>query len=280
MSAFPSLPLFTDAYLADTRHLTAQEHGAYLLLLMMAWRMPDCRLPNDDAKLAKWACVDARTWKRIKPTVMAFWTLAEDHWSQSRLSREREFVSKRADVARENGKQGGRPKPQNYNGSDNPAGSLRVTQQKAPSPKPLVKEPIAQQPNAASAALPSDWLERSLDANGIAGFREERSIGLMNPAAIVGLLEAGFDFERDWLASIRAKPNPQAKTWGYFVPQTRDFAATKARVASVPKPLPQGEDWNLRLEVFRKNGTWIPAWGERPGEPGCRVPAELLTRAA
>lgn len=48
MSSFPSLPLFTDAFLADTGHLSAQETGAYLLLLMMAWRLPECRLPDND----------------------------------------------------------------------------------------------------------------------------------------------------------------------------------------------------------------------------------------
>ena len=72
MSRFPSLPLFTDAFLADTGHLTAQETGAYLLLIMMAWRLPGCRLPDDDAKLARWARVDARTWRHLKPVVMSF----------------------------------------------------------------------------------------------------------------------------------------------------------------------------------------------------------------
>jgi len=87
MSQFPSLPLFTDAFLADTGHLSAQETGAYLLLLMMAWRLPECRLPDDDQKLARWARVDARTWKRIKPSVMEFWTFDDGFW----LPRRRHF---------------------------------------------------------------------------------------------------------------------------------------------------------------------------------------------
>ena len=137
MSAFPSLPLFTDAFIADTGHLNAQETGAYLMLLMVAWRSPDCRLADDDDKLARWARVDRRTWKRLKPTVMEFWTLREGFWTQKRLTQERDIVSKRADAARSNGKHGGRPKSLEDNEPDNPTGSRSLTQQKAPNPNPI-----------------------------------------------------------------------------------------------------------------------------------------------
>jgi len=40
------------------------------------------------------------------------------------------------------------------------------------------------------------------------------------------------------------------------------------------------EDWAARLNVWNANGTWAPAWGPQPGEPKCRVPPELLSRAA
>ena len=42
MATFPALPLWTDAYLSDTDHLTFEEHGVYLRLLMMIWRNPEC----------------------------------------------------------------------------------------------------------------------------------------------------------------------------------------------------------------------------------------------
>ena len=47
MAKFPHLPLWTDAYMADTLHLTHEEHGLYLMLLMTVWRCPDCKIPND-----------------------------------------------------------------------------------------------------------------------------------------------------------------------------------------------------------------------------------------
>lgn len=93
MAEFPAMPLFTDAYMADTRHLTAAQHGAYLLLLMTAWRMPDCKLPNDDVFLSRCAAMNLRTWKANKDVVMAFWKLDDEQkFTQSRLLDERKFV--------------------------------------------------------------------------------------------------------------------------------------------------------------------------------------------
>jgi uncharacterized protein YdaU (DUF1376 family) len=132
MATYPSLPLFTDAFIADTGHLGAMETGAYLMLLMMAWRTSECRLPDDDAKLSRWARVDMRTWKRIKPEIMSFWTLDNGFWTQGRLMKERASVSKRAEAARENGLRGGRPKLLETNTTTNPMGSSWASQEKAP----------------------------------------------------------------------------------------------------------------------------------------------------
>src|SRR6266550_8875697 len=105
MAQFPALPLWTDAYLGDTRHLKQAEHGAYLLLLMSAWREPDCSLPDDDRLLARYAGCDLRTWRHQKPAIMAFWNLHDDgRWRQKRLTAERQYVvnlsTKRADAGR------------------------------------------------------------------------------------------------------------------------------------------------------------------------------------
>jgi uncharacterized protein YdaU (DUF1376 family) len=90
------MPYFGDAYMADTRHLTLEEHGAYHLLLLIAWRSPDCVLPNDDRRLAQMLGITPKKWTSLKPTITAFWTLTERGWEQKRLTKERRWVEEKS----------------------------------------------------------------------------------------------------------------------------------------------------------------------------------------
>ena len=100
MAEFPALPLFTDAFISDTTHLNATQTGAYIMLLMAAWRSPDCRLPNDDKILARMARMDGRAWVANKAVILAFWKQDDlQKWYQRRLVDERNYVD---DVRRKN----------------------------------------------------------------------------------------------------------------------------------------------------------------------------------
>jgi uncharacterized protein YdaU (DUF1376 family) len=85
MSRFPSMPLFIDAYLADTTHFSAEEHGAYLLLLMAMWRR-NGRVPNDNRDLARMCCVSVKRWPRIKARLMPLLIEQDGELSQKRLT--------------------------------------------------------------------------------------------------------------------------------------------------------------------------------------------------
>lgn len=99
MAEFPALPLWTDAYLGDTTHLTTIEHGTYLLLLMTSWRSKDCRLPDDDRLLARYARLGAGQWRRLRPVIEAFFDVADGWWVQSRLTDEAVAVRQKKDAA-------------------------------------------------------------------------------------------------------------------------------------------------------------------------------------
>jgi uncharacterized protein YdaU (DUF1376 family) len=102
MANFPALPLFVDAYLADTRLLNCRESGAYLHLLMSAWLLPDGGLPNDDRNLATYARCTAREWQKVKSTVLQFWHTCDDgKLRQKRLEKERSVVQTRSEKSRQ-----------------------------------------------------------------------------------------------------------------------------------------------------------------------------------
>lgn len=66
-------------YMGDANHLTLAEHGAYLMLLILAWDNPTCSLPNDPAWLKrKMRISDEEFDQNVRPVIDEFWTL-EDH---------------------------------------------------------------------------------------------------------------------------------------------------------------------------------------------------------
>jgi uncharacterized protein YdaU (DUF1376 family) len=140
MAEFPALPLWTDAYLADTIHLNNRESGAYLHLLMAAWRLPNGELPNDHALLARYARCTSSEWLYVKGKVMPFFTLVNGKFIQKRLERERAFVRGRAEKARAaaNAKW---LKAKGSNGAHAYAGQmLNSPQAYPPTPTPIKKE--------------------------------------------------------------------------------------------------------------------------------------------
>ena len=94
MAKFPAMPLWTDAYLADTTHLTATQHGAFLLLLISMWRAKRQVLPNDDRLLAKYARLSLKQWTNVRPVIMPFFNDLGNVLSNDRLDDEYAFVQR------------------------------------------------------------------------------------------------------------------------------------------------------------------------------------------
>ncbi len=123
------MPVFTDALLGDTLHLSAEEFGAYCLLLFATWRNNGRALAEDDRKMARICRVTPRRWReRLKPALRGFFNTDDGTWHQKRLEKEWQFCAENAAISRANGSKGGRPKLLNINGSRNPAGFLGITQ--------------------------------------------------------------------------------------------------------------------------------------------------------
>ena len=130
MAQAPVMPLWTDALIADTTHLSPREFGCYMLLLIATWRNNGQPFADNDKILARICRMPTYEWKnQIRKSLEPFFNLADGYWRQKRLEKEWTFCSARRRTSRSNGAMGGRPskaKPLGLNGSHNPAGSSQA----------------------------------------------------------------------------------------------------------------------------------------------------------
>lgn len=92
------MPLYVADYLADTGHLSAAEHGAYMLLIMHYWT--NGGLPADERRLSRIARMSDDEWANSRDELGAFFG---DGWTHARidaeLAKSEEISSKRKAAA-------------------------------------------------------------------------------------------------------------------------------------------------------------------------------------
>jgi uncharacterized protein YdaU (DUF1376 family) len=103
MAEFPALPLWTDAYFGDTRHLTTIQHGAYLLILFVSWRNGG-DLPYDEKLLARYAGLSISQWNRMKAVILPFFKIKNGRIFQPRLRDELDVVRQQRNQRADNGR--------------------------------------------------------------------------------------------------------------------------------------------------------------------------------
>ena len=91
----PWMPLYVADYLADTGHLTAAEHGGYLLLIMHYWS--NGALPADDRKLARIARMTPDEWDEARETIAEFF---DEGWRHKRIDAEIAKSEEKSEAAR------------------------------------------------------------------------------------------------------------------------------------------------------------------------------------
>ncbi|HCM1919149.1 TPA: DUF1376 domain-containing protein [Salmonella enterica subsp. salamae serovar 28:r:e,n,z15] len=78
MAALPYMQLYITDYLADTMHLSAEEHGAYLLLMFNYWQTGK---PIPKNRLAKIARVSRERWMEMEPDLSDFFDDDGNCWT-------------------------------------------------------------------------------------------------------------------------------------------------------------------------------------------------------
>jgi uncharacterized protein YdaU (DUF1376 family) len=130
MAQAPVMPLFTDALIGDTTHLSAEQFGCYVLILISTWRNNGQALPDDDVRMSRVCRITATNWRRkVRPVLCEMFTVSETGWHQQRLEKEWNRVSDWLSQQRSNGRAGGLAK------------AKRRSSQKLANHKPYKKEP-------------------------------------------------------------------------------------------------------------------------------------------
>ena len=102
----PWLPLHVADYLADTSHLSTEQHGAYILLLLHSWQTGP--LHNDEKELAQIARMTPDQWRENRETLLRFWHKdCGDKWRNTRLEHERFRIIETSKRRSEAGSKGG-----------------------------------------------------------------------------------------------------------------------------------------------------------------------------
>lgn len=113
MSERPFMQLYVSDYLGDTRHLSCEQHGAYLLLLMTMWNA-DGSLPDDDAKLARIVGLSVKRWRTIRPEIISFFAVADGVITHGRLTKEIQKSASKSELRASAGSTGGKAKALKY----------------------------------------------------------------------------------------------------------------------------------------------------------------------
>jgi uncharacterized protein YdaU (DUF1376 family) len=73
------MPIWIGDYLASTAHLTTQQHGVYLLLMMHYWTTQK-PIPDDDEMLALIVRLPLKEWKHDRKAIETLFHIKDGAW--------------------------------------------------------------------------------------------------------------------------------------------------------------------------------------------------------
>ena len=228
MSALPYMPLYVADYLADAAHLTTEEHGAYLLLIMTYWQRGKA-LPYDPERLARIARLPNERWTDVERTLNDFFTVDGGHWHHKRIDAELAKVRDKSDKAKRAGiASASARKPTDVERTLNRR-STDVQQTFNHTDTDTDTDTKGRQ----EARMASPDLESKLRE--AAGWQNQPHPGLFVTGCIEALIANGASLEQDVLPVIRGRaPSAKPVGWKYFVGPIQDAMQSRLDAGTGP----------------------------------------------
>jgi uncharacterized protein YdaU (DUF1376 family) len=107
--SLPRMSFHIGDYKKDTGHLSTEQHGAYLLLIMHYWTTGG--LPDDDEQLARITGLTLREWRKHRSTIAALFK--DGPWRHKRIDRELAEADEKYQRRAAAGSRGGKAKSSN-----------------------------------------------------------------------------------------------------------------------------------------------------------------------
>jgi len=289
MAEFPSMPFFTDAYLADTKHLTVEEHGAYILLLICMWRSPGCKLPDDDKRLARMVGVTPAKWRKLRAAISEFFIIENDHFYHGKIHEAYQNLKTKKEQNKSNGAKGGQANALKYKKrQEAPASTMlpeNSSETEAYQNQNQEKKPKVSKKR--NSTLPSDCPTTEDQEKAMIYW-----VGHNTPADLAYQV----DQFRNHHQSKNTSRTDWSATWRTWYSNQRQFCerdgksgqprGTPTAIGAVPtnvETLPanvMSEDdiWRARVRNYQQTGKWTQtAYGsEAPDSPFTAVPPQIL----
>lgn len=164
MADLPVMPLYTDALVADTTHLTASEFGAYMLILIAMWRAGGS-LPDDEALIRRVSRIRENHWAQSRDRIFALLSRGDGRVTQKRLQAEFERSTQRHERRASAGRKGGKKRAEAAETGSSVGTPYRTPSQGIPAGLPDLDDKSLKTLQAAQALLP-DRLKQTGKQNG------------------------------------------------------------------------------------------------------------------
>lgn len=240
------MPFYIGDYLADTMHLTTEQHGAYVLLIIAYWRNRG-PLPAADTKLRSIARLDAKAWQQSRDTLAEFFLVEGDAWRHTRIDKELaradEITNKRSAAGRASAQQRANTRSTRVEHTDEQTPQQTGRPLPSPSPESPPSPPQAGGPDAPQGEGKSEAPSRASGTNPRSIAKAKREA---EEAAALAEARRKRDAEDDakWLPRLTEfqqtgnwpsawgtppNPNPAISETGVFLPKRLWPAMAEAR---------------------------------------------------